>query len=458
MVQPVHPREYVRSQNRVDEGRRILKLAGPLVVNNLSIAGMQFADAVMAGSIGARELAAVAVGGSVWFLGFTMCLGIMMALSPIAARLYGAGQESLIGRYTRQALWLALALGISLFVLMHALVDPVLTFVGVSAEFRDLTIGYAETIVWGAPAICAFLAFRFTTEGIGETTPIMYTSLIALVSNVFFNWVFMFGHLGWPALGAVGAAVSSAITMYLIMLVLGAHLLLHPRYRPLQIFARVAPVRLPVLGEIVRLGVPISVTITAEIGLFAAVSIMIGTRGSDIAAAHQIAINFASTMFMVPLALSSGTTVRVGQALGAGFDDDARYAGFTGILMSGLFMTVSALTLLVFRDQIVGIYTDDVAVQTIAISMLLMAAVFQVADGVQIGAAGALRGFKDMRLPMVINTFSYWVLAFPLSYLAAVVYRAPPSYIWGGFVIGLSVAAILLTIRYNKVSRPRTQP
>ena len=458
MVQPAPPKEFVRSQNRVDEGRRILKLAGPLVVNNLSIAGMQFADAVMAGSIGARELAAVAVGGSVWFLGFTMCLGLMMALSPIAARLYGAGQERLIGRYTRQALWLALALGTGLFVLMHAFAGPVLTFVDVSEEFRDLTIDYAETIVWGAPAICAFLAFRFTTEGIGETAPIMYTSLIALVSNVFFNWVFMFGHLGAPELGAVGAAVASAITMYLIMLVLGAHLFFHPRYRPLDIFARMPPVRLPVLNEIIRLGMPISVTVTAEVGLFAAVSIMIGTRGSDIAAAHQIAINFASTMFMVPLALSSGTTVRVGQALGAGFAEDARYAGFTGILMSGLFMTVSAITLLMFRDQIVGIYTDDVAVQAIAISMLLMAAVFQVADGVQIGAAGALRGFKDTRLPMVINTFSYWVLAFPLSYLAAVVYRSPPSYIWGGFVIGLSVAAILLTARYNRVSRPVTQP
>ena len=162
-------------------------------------------------------------------------------------------------------------------------------------------------------------------------------------------------------------------------------------------------------------------------------------------------------MFMVPLALSAATTVRVGQALGAGYPADARYAGYTGIMMSGVFMACSALFLLIFRDAVVSLYTSDPTVKAIAISMLLMAAVFQVADGIQIGAAGALRGFKDTAVPMLLNMFSYWVLAFPLAYLAAVVYRSPPSYIWGGFVIGLSVAALLLTGRYNAVSRVPAQ-
>ena len=446
---------FTRTVSRLDEGRRIFSLAGPLIVNNLSIAGMQFADAVMAGSIGARELAAVAVGGSVWFLGFTACLGIMMAISPIAARHHGAGNPGLIGRYTRQGLWLAAVLGISYIILIQSMVEGALTYVGVSPDFRDITVEYSKTIVWGAPAICGFLAFRFTTEGIGETKPIMYTSLVALVCNVFLNWVFMFGNLGAPALGAPGAAVASASTMVVIMFVLGGYLYLSPRYRELEIFVRMAPLRLPVLKEIIVLGTPIAITVTAEAGLFAAVSIMIGTRGTDITAAHQIAINFASTMFMVPLAISAATTVRVGQALGAGYPLEARKAGFTGIQMAGLFMTCSAIFLLVFRNAVVGIYTNDPNVQAIAISMLLMAAIFQVADGIQVGAAGALRGYKDTAVPMVLNMISYWVLAFPLAYLAAVVFLSPPSYIWGGFVIGLTVAAILLTFRYNRVSRPR---
>jgi MATE family multidrug resistance protein len=241
--------------------------------------------------------------------------------------------------------------------------------------------------------------------------------------------------------------------MWFMMILLGTYMILHPRYRPLQIFRRVPHLRLPVLKEILLLGVPIAVTITAESGLFSAVSILIGTLGAEITAAHQIAINFASTMFMVPLALSAATTIRIGHALGAGNPAAARFSGTTGISVCAAFMACSATFLLLFRDAVVSLYTNDPSVRAIAISLLLMAAIFQIADGIQIGAAGALRGYKDTRIPMVINTFAYWALAFPLAYLAAITFRAPPQYIWAGFVLGLSVAALLLTIRYRSVSR-----
>lgn len=436
-----------------DEVRALLRLAGPLIVNNLSIAGMNFADAVMAGRLGAEALAAVAVGASVWFLGFTLCLGLMMAVSPIAARFFGAGQPSMIGRYTRQALWLAMVLGVAIWTLAQLLVEPVLTYIDIDSEFRELTIGYVRAIMFGAPAITAFLAFRFTTEGIGHTKPIMFASLFALASNVFLNYVFMYGHYGVPAYGAVGCGIASAVTMWLLMFALGTFVFLHPIYKPLKIFERMAPVRPAILGEIVRLGWPIAMSITAEAGLFSAVSILIGTLGADVTAAHQIALNFASTMFMVPLALSAATTIRVGHLLGAGGQAQARFGGALGITMSGAFMAMSAGFLLVFRDTVVSMYTNDPSVQAIAMSLLLMAAVFSVADGVQIGAAGALRGYKDTRRPMVINMFSYWVLGFPLAYMAAITFRAPPNYIWAGFVLGLTVAAVLLSFRFERISR-----
>jgi MATE family multidrug resistance protein len=281
----------------------------------------------------------------------------------------------------------------------------------------------------------------------------MYTSLFSLICNVFLNYVLMFGHFGAPALGAVGCGLASAITMWIIALMLAIYMLVNKRYRPLQIFTRVAPLRPAVLKEIIVLGVPIAITITAEAGLFNAVSILMGTRGAAVAAAHQVAINFAATMFMIPLALSSAITIRVGHALGAGNAQAARYSGALGIVLCAAFMTCSATFLLIFRDAVVSVYTDDVSVTSIAIGLLLMAAVFQVADGMQIGAAGALRGFKDTRMPMAINIVAYWVFAFPLAYLAAVTYRLPPSYVWGGFVIGLTIAAVLLTWRYALVSR-----
>jgi MATE family multidrug resistance protein len=158
-------------------------------------------------------------------------------------------------------------------------------------------------------------------------------------------------------------------------------------------------------------------------------------------------------MFMIPLALSSASTIRVGHALGAGNSSAARYSGATGIAMSAVFMTCTAVFLLVFRDAIVSLYTNDPDVQAIAISLLLMAAIFQVGDGVQIGAAGSLRGYKDTRVPMIINIFAYWFLAFPLAYLATITFRLEPQYTWAAFVLGLSVAAILLTIRYARVSK-----
>lgn len=447
-----------RTSNWREETRGLLRLAGPLIVNNLSIAGMQFADAVMAGRLGAESLAAVAVGASVWFFGFVMCLGVLMAISPIAARHFGAGNPELIGRYTRQGMYLGIGFGLLLILLAQVTVGPLLTQVGVDESFRDMTAGYVLAIIPGAPAIFIFLALRFTTEGIGYTRPIMFTSIFSLVCNVFLNYVLMFGHFGAPALGVVGCGLASAITMWLIMVLLATYMIMSPRHKPLKIFSRVAPLRPNVLKEILVLGVPIAVTITAEAGLFNAVSILMGTRGAAIAAAHQIAINFAATMFMVPLALSSAITIRVGHALGSGNAPAARSGGTLGILICAVFMACSATFLLIFRDAVVGLYTNDPSVRSIAISLLLMAAIFQVADGIQIGAAGALRGYKDTRVPMVINTFAFWVLAFPLAYMAAVTFQSPPSYVWGGFVIGLTVAALLLAWRFLLVSRADRQP
>lgn len=442
-----------RSSNWREETRGLLGLAGPLIINNLAVAGMQIADTIMAGQLGAESLAAVAVGGSVWFLGFTVGLGLLMAISPIAARHYGAGDREIIGRYTRQGIYLGVALGLLLIALIWLFADPLLLTIGIDEGFRETTVGYVQAIIFGAPAIFVFLALRFTTEGIGRTWPIMFTSVLSLVCNVFLNYVLMYGHFGAPALGAVGCGLASAITMWIVMAALAGHVFFSKHYQPLKIFSRVAPLRPNVLREIIVLGFPIAVTITAEAGLFNAVSILMGTRGAAIAAAHQIAISFASTMFMVPLAFSSAITIRVGHALGSGNPQAARFGGAFGILICTSFMAFSAVFLLVFRDAIVGVYTNDPSVTSIAISLLLMAAAFQVVDGAQIGAAGALRGYKDTRLPMAINTFAFWVLAFPLAYLAAVTYQAPPSYVWGGFIIGLTTAATLLTWRFARVSR-----
>jgi MATE family multidrug resistance protein len=434
------------------EIRALWKVGGPLIVNFLAVAGMSFADAVMAGRISPSDLAAVAVGTSTWMLGFTVCLGFLMALTPIIARHYGAGNLNLIGRYTRQGFWLGQVLGISILLLVFFYIQSAYEYIGIDSDFRDLTTGYVKAIYLGLPAMTVFLVLRFTSEGIGVTRPIMYTSLFSLVSNVTLNYILMYGKLGAPAMGAVGCGLASAITMWLMAIVLAIYILTHSRYKPLEIFSKFAPVRPDVLKEIVTLGWPIMITIGAESGLFSAISILIGTLGVQVAAAHQIALNFAASMFMVPLALSAAITVRVGHELGAGNPSGARFAGGAGILFCGMFMSCTAVMMLLFREQVVTLYTSNAEVQAIAVGLLLIAAVFQVADGVQIGAAGALRGYKDTRVPMVINLFAFWVLGFPAAFVAAKVLNLEPQFIWAAFVVALSASAILLTARFRVVS------
>jgi MATE family multidrug resistance protein len=431
----------------------ILRISGPLIVNYLAVAGMNFADTVMSGRLGADALAAVAVGANTWMLAFSGCLGLLMAISPIIARLYGAGENDKIGRYSRHGMYIGFGLGLAILLVGRPFAETFLSLIGIDPAFRHLTVDYVRALLLGAPGILIFIALRFTIEGVGYTRPIMFTSLFSLLSNVFLNYTLMFGHFGAPALGVVGCAYASAITMWLVALALGLYVAISPRLKGLRVFSRIGQFRPKLFREIFTLGLPISVTITAEVGLFAVVSILVGTRGVEITAAHQIALSFASTMFMIPLALASATTVRVGHMLGSKRPADARVAGFTGIFMSAGFMAISALSLVLFRNQIIQIYTDDPIVTGIALSLLLVAAIFQVADGIQISAAAALRAYKDTRIPMAINLFAYWVVALPLAYLATVTYQLPANQIWVAFIVGLVLAAVLLTWRFNRLSR-----
>ena len=431
----------------------LLKLAAPLIANNLAIAGIQVTDALMSSQLGSIELAAVAVGGSIWFLIFQAYNGLMMALSPIVARIFGERKEQMIGRYTRQACLMSLIIGVTIVIIIKLSLPLLLEIVGIDIEFRYLVVEFLDAIIYGAPGIFLFLVFRYTTEGIGFTRPVMYSSIIALILNILLNYILIFGNFGAPKLGVLGCGLASAISMWLVFIYLSSYFYLNKRYKKLMIFERASAFRGKIMREILKLGIPISISVTAEAGLFSAVSIMIGTLGAIITSANQIALNVITVTFMVPLAISAATTVKVGQSLGEADRAKARDYALTGVFICGLFMLISSCILLLLRGSIIDIYTGNIEIKDLAMSLLLVAAVFQIVDGIQIGAAGALRGYKDTKIPMIVNLFSYWVLAFPLSYVLGIVYRLPPSYIWLGFVLGLSVAAILLTRRLSKISK-----
>lgn len=433
------------------DARGILLLGGPLIANNLAIAGMNFTDTVMAGQLGARDLAAVAVGGAFWVFFYLCGLGILMALSPLVAHGYGAGRNDEVGVLARQALWLSQGLALLLIVAM-LFVEPILTRIGIAPDILEKACGFVYAICFGVPAIMAFLALRFVSEGIGWTRPIMYTAVIGLLANIAGCYVFMYGKLGFPALGAVGTGVSNAVVMWLMLGVMFWYVRRWPVYRPFGLFARFEWPNRARLREILGLGLPFAGSVMSEGGLFVVAALMMGTLGTTVVAAHQIAINYAALMFMVPLSLHSATTIHVGHALGRGQYVRGRFAGFVGIALCGLFMACSALVILFFGEQIAALYTRDAAVRSLAAGLLLMAAIFQISDGLQVGGAGALRGFKDARVPMLLNLFAYWGIGFPLAYGLGVVQGLGPVYVWVGLIAGLTVCALLLNLRFAILS------
>jgi MATE family multidrug resistance protein len=449
---PAIMQQAKNSDSVLGHARGLFVLAGPLIVNNLASAGMGFADTVMAGRSGTADLAAVALGSSVFMVVFLFGFGVLMAMSPTAAHAYGAGRSEEVGVYFRQCLWLSQALALAgISAIWFA--EDLLRGIGVDPTVIPLTTRYLQAVAWGLPGMYAYLSIRLMSEGIGWTRPIMYVAAVGLVVNVFGNWVLMYGKFGLPALGAVGCGVASAIAMWVMLGAMVAYVVRHPRYRDFALAARLDPPSWTRLRELLSLGLPISVSFVSEAGLFSAVGLLMGTLGAAVVAAHQVAINYAATMFMIPLGLHSALTIRVGHTLGRGDPALARRIGKIGIAMCGLVMVGSALVLLLFRGPIAGFYTMDPQVRQIAVSLLTMGMIFQISDGVQVGAAGALRGYKDTRIPMLLNFGSYWLVAFPLAWYMGIEARLGPQAVWIALIVGLTLTALTLGARFLLVSR-----
>jgi MATE family multidrug resistance protein len=299
-----------------------------------------------------------------------------------------------------------------------------------------------------------FLALRFCSEGVGSTRPIMYAAVLGLAANVGLNYLLMYGKFGLPALGAVGCGVATAIVQWLMFGFMWWYVRWQQNFPS---FALATVWRTPdreALAEVLRLGLPISGSVLAEGALFSAAGLMASTFGGHVMAAHAIALNYAALMFMVPLSLHSATTIHVGHRIGAGDRRGGVRAGWIGIICCVAVMLVSALLLIAIRHQVAALYTADTAVADLAAMLLLYAAAFQVADGLQVGAAGALRGVKDARIPMLLNLLAYWVIAFPVGWYGAFVAGGGVAAVWQGLIVGLLACAIALTLRYHLITRP----
>lgn len=429
------------------ELKETFRLALPLILGQLSAMGMNVVDTLLAGHFNAHALAAVAIGTSVWSLGLVCALGIMMALPPSVAHLRGAGREEHIGRLFRQSLWLALVLGVMLWFLVRR-AEPLLNFMRVDPSIVNDSLGFLRAISWGAPALSGYFALRGLSEGLGLTRPTMYFGFLGLLLLAPLGYVLMYGKFGISAYGAIGLGFATSIVLWVQMFALLTYAVLRQHYQTYRLFSHFEWPHWSSIAELLRLGVPMGITLLMEAGLFVTAALMIGSLGETTVASHQVALNAASVAFMVPLGLALAITVRVGHAMGRNDPVAVRYAGFVGIGMTLATQAFSATCMALFPQTIATLYTKDVAVITLASQLLMLAALFQFSDGIQVAANGALRGLKDTRVPMFITLLAYWAVGMPVGYFLAFSSDLGARGIWIGLIIGLTVAALLLFVRF----------
>lgn len=436
------------------EIRRTLELAAPVMIGLVAGFAMNFIDTVMAGRLPEKEvaLAALATGGALWSAGLMVVIGTLMAVQPAVAHLDGAGSPKDAGAVTRQGLWLALALGVPFFLLVYH-GAAVLRLLDVDPTIIPVADGYLKALAPGAPLMCLVMLQRFFSEGTGHTKPTMYIGLGGALLNIPFNWVLMYGHLGFPALGARGCGYATAVVITLQALGLFLYIRRHRHFRPYGLFERRDRPNRRELGKLLAVGLPIAGTLFVEGSLFMAASLLIGRLGPTPTASHLVAINFSALVFMIPLGLGSAVTTRVGNALGRGDPEGARHAGFVGAGIVLVTQSLSATLMLTFPMAIVSIYTGDPAIAALAVSLLTLAAIFQLPDGIQICMAGILRGYKDTFVPMLVNVLSYWIVGLSLGYWLTFGRGLGPAGMWWGMIAGLSVGATLLSARFLWRSR-----
>lgn len=428
------------------------KIGGPVVGTQLLGMGLNVTDTIMAGQLSAADLAGVAVGNALYLPVFMFGIGTLVAINPVVSHHLGGKRFDEIGKSARQMLWVVALIALPSFFLVRWLPE-LMPIVRVDPEIIPLATNYMLAASWGIPAYFLFSGFRYFSEGLAYTRPAMLVALGMLIVNIPADYVFMYGAFGLPQLGAEGTGYATSLVQWaggLSMLIFTAKF---KTYRRFKIFVRTKGPDWDRIAELLKIGIPNALSTTMEVLLFAAVSVLMGTLSVQASAAHQVAINIAATVFMIPLGLSLAVSQRVGISIGKGLIQEARFRGFMGTAVCTGVTTITAILLFSFPETIVSIYTQDLEVSNLAVSLVFFAAVFQLSDGLQVGAFGALRGLKDTRMPMVFNLISYWFIGFSVGYYLSFIGGYGPEGLWMGLIAGLTTAAMLHNTRFHLLTR-----
>jgi MATE family multidrug resistance protein len=422
----------------------LLRLALPVATVQVGFILMGAVDTVMVGHVSPRDLAAVALGNLYYFMTTSFGLGILFALDPLVSQAFGAGDRSGIARAVQRGFVIALGLALlsSLLLLPGR---PLLTFLRQPADVIPVAADYARVSILGVLPFYCFVVLRQSLQSMGRVAPIVVVIVLANFANVFFNWVLIFGNLGAPAMGAVGSGWATVLSRWFMFLALlgTAWPLISSYLRPLRADA----FEIRALLAMGRLGIPIGIQFFLEFGVFGMIGILMGSLGTIPMASHQVAINLASITFMMAVGVTQATTILVGQAVGAGDPERARRSAGAGLVIAATVMAFTGVMFLTIPGLLARIYTPDLEVLGLAATLIPVAGIFQVFDGLQAVGSGILRGVGDTLAPMLVNLVGFWMIGLPVSLYLAFPAGLGPLGLWWGMAAGLGAVALFLLIR-----------
>ena len=440
------------------EIKQLIRLATPLLAAQLLSTATGVVDTIMSGHYHANDLAAVAIGNSLWLPLFLLISGLLIATTSMVARFHGAGDKAAIVTTTQQSIWMALLASLVASGLLIN-IDLVLGWLQLEPELVRITDGYLFAIAFGMPAAAIFNGLRGFTEGMGRTKPYMISSLLAFLANIPLNYALIYGVWGLPEMGGVGCGWATAMSMWMQVLVLGWFTSRSADYGGVSLYRHWQWPQLAEIRKVFKLGFPIAIAVFAEVSIFSAIALLLAPLGALMVAGHQVALSVSHMIFMLPLSLAQAITIRVGFFLGRDQQVLANNVARTGIMGAVLLSMMTMLLILSFRETIVGWFTSDIEVQALAASLFVFMAIYQLPDHVQIAANAALRAYHDTRVPLFLILLAYWVVALPLGYTLArtdlIVEAIAAKGFWLGLLAGLSITSVLLTRRLYKIaSRP----
>jgi MATE family multidrug resistance protein len=450
-------------QRLAAELRALWQLAWPMLIGQLATVGMAVVDVGMAGHASAQDLAGVSLGVSIWNMLIITLMGVMMSVNPTVAHHVGAGELSQVPPVVRQALWKAFGLGLMAALLANwtALVFDHMTL---EPRVRELAIDFTHVTSLSMPLFACYRVLYGYSTSINQTKPLMVIAILSLLLNIVVNSLLVFGLLGFPKLGGLGCAWATLATVAFNLVALIAWMHHAPSYRSTWPFGHYEAPDWAQIKPLLKLGLPIGVTYFAESSAFSLIALLVAEFGSTEVAAHQIALNFTSLVFMVPLSLGLALLTRVGHSLGAGEVVQARFQAWVGVALGLAFAVLSAVLIGAMATPIARAYTDDAAVIALAAQLLFLAALFQLSDATQVVTSCAIRGYKVTRSPMVIHLTAFWVFSLPLGYALGVAPAwlgwAPSAPMgaqgfWIALVVGLTIAALGLVVLLRSVTRSR---